>query len=138
MVDTNTLFLEASRRKLRFVSIRGELMTEQLWDLPLTSRSGFDLDTIARGVNAELRELSEGSFVTTTPSARQQVLEIALEVIKCIIATKQADQAKLVAAQERAQKRQRILAALDAKETAALEASTREDLLKELAAIDAE
>lgn len=137
-MDTNALFVEASRLKFRYTSIRGELMTEQLWDIPLTSTTGFDLDTIARAINAELREVSEGSFVTTQPSPRQRALEIALGVLKCVIATKQADQAKAIAAQERAQQRQQILAAISTKEMEALSAASREDLLQQLAALEAE
>lgn len=138
MTDTHTLFLDASRLKLRFPSVRGELTVEQLWDLSLTSKSGFDLDTVTRGINAALREVSEESFVTTTLHPSRQGLEVALGICKCIIATKQADQARVLAVQQRYQRRRQLLEALATKEAEELSAASREELLQQLATLDAE
>jgi acyl-coenzyme A thioesterase PaaI-like protein len=136
-METHDVFLEASRRKLRFASCRGELTMEQLWDVPLLNPTGFDLDTIARTIYAELRDLAEGSFVTTTPrSPRHEALTLALEVVKGVIAAKQADCAAAVAAQERTQRRQQLLDALSTKEAQALSLASREELLQQLAALD--
>ena len=59
----DNLFLQATREKFRFESPKGDLSVEQLWDLPLTSRTGFDLDTVAKTVNADLKASNEESFV---------------------------------------------------------------------------
>ncbi|MFW9602789.1 MAG: hypothetical protein ACMV1B_10780, partial [Prevotella sp.] len=66
--DIMNLFEIATREKFRFASIKGELSVEQLWDVSLTSKTGFDLDTIARTVNQESKETDTESFVQTTVS----------------------------------------------------------------------
>ena len=53
MSDIN-IFEQASRAKLRFDSVKGQLVTEQLWDLPLQSKTNFDLDTVAKGISGAL------------------------------------------------------------------------------------
>ena len=60
------LFEIATRKKLRFPSLKGELSAEQLWDLPLSSRVGLDLDNIAKAVNKDLKAEEEDSFVKTS------------------------------------------------------------------------
>jgi len=59
-----SLFETASKNKLRFSSIKGNLTTEDLWDLPLTSKSGrICLDNIAKQLYKELKDSTEESFV---------------------------------------------------------------------------
>ena len=48
------LFAKATRDKVKFVTVKGEISIEDLWDLPLTSEKGFDLDSIARKIAKEL------------------------------------------------------------------------------------
>ena len=62
----DNLFMQATREKFRFESSKGDLSVEQLWDLPLTSRTGFDLDTVAKAVNADLKASNEESFVNAS------------------------------------------------------------------------
>lgn len=81
------MFEKATRQKLRFNTQRGELSVEQLWDLPLQSASGVDLDTLARGVNKELKDSNEESFVTA-PTPASEKLFLKLAVIKHIIFVK--------------------------------------------------
>ena len=57
------LFEYATRTVLRFASTRGLISVEQLWDVPLRSNDGFDLDAIARSLSQELKSVSEESFV---------------------------------------------------------------------------
>ena len=85
------LFKTAARKKYRFDSIKGQLDAEQLWDLPLTSKTGFDLDTIAKGINRELKAQTEDSFVTPVNSARSTELENKLAIAVHVIETKQAE-----------------------------------------------
>ena len=67
------IFERAARGNLRFPSSIGELTAEQLWHFPLTDRDPLrpDLDKIARSVNAELRSVTEDSFVSVTPDPRK-------------------------------------------------------------------
>lgn len=47
----SNLFETASRKKLRFAISKGEISVEQLWDLPLTSKSGDSLNGLANKYN---------------------------------------------------------------------------------------
>jgi len=87
------IFEQASRKKVRFNTPKGELTVEQMWDLPLTSavENKANLDATARVVNRELRSISEDSFVETVPNARKELLELQLEILKYMIATRKAE-----------------------------------------------
>lgn len=129
------LFVIASRKKFRFASERGDLTVEQLWDLPLTSKNGFNLNTIAIAINSELKGLAEESFVETSSNPRRRELEQMLEIAKFIIATKQ-DETK--AASERLARqamRNKLQEAIEAKEDQALVGSSIEELKAQLAAL---
>ena len=79
------LFEIASRKAYRFASLKGELTVEQLWQLPLTSRGGTDLDTLAKGIFKDLKATEEESFVSVNTNPRRGDLENKLEIIKHII-----------------------------------------------------
>lgn len=95
-MSENNIFEQASREKLRFPSIKGDLVIEQLWDLPLqTTRSNtVDLDSVARTVNADLKAVTEESFVQTRANPIKSQLTLKLDILKHIIATKQAENAE--------------------------------------------
>jgi hypothetical protein len=130
-------FVEATRKKYRYKSTRGDITTEQLWDLPLKSTVGFDLDTVAKGISREVKAETEESFVTTTANAGAELAKNKLEVVKAIIATKIAESKALEDRRERATKRARILDALDQKEGQALTNASIDELKKQLAELDA-
>lgn len=129
------LFIVASRKKFRFASERGDLSVEQLWDLPLTSKNGFNLNAVAIAVNSELKGLAEESFVEASTNPRRRELEQMLEVVKYVISVKQ-EEAK--AAQERVAKQElkrRLQDAIAAKEGQALLDASLDDLKAQLASI---
>jgi hypothetical protein len=134
MADEKNLFLVASRRKFRFTSVRGDLTAEQLWDLPLKSSSNqFDLDSIARALNRELKAEEEESFVVLRSSPKVTLLRDKLNLVKEIIAIK-IDDARIEAERkERAARRSTLLDALEQKEKAALLQMTPEQIKEELA-----
>lgn len=127
------IFEQASRQALRFSSNRGELNTEQLWDLPLTSRNGFDLDSVAKEVNQRLKSVTEESFVVKTTNPEKDSLELKLEVLKHIIAAKQAEADARRNAAERAAERQKLYDILAEKQDSALKDLSVEDIQKRLA-----
>lgn len=131
------IYKYAAQNELRYDSVRGDLTTEQLFDLPLTSKSGFDLDNVAKAVNAELKSVSEESFVATSTNPRKKQLEISLDIVKDVISTKQAENAAALAKVHKAEERKKILDALGAKKDQALTASSIEELEAKLAALDA-
>lgn len=130
-----SIFELAARQKLRFTSIRGDLTTEQLWDLPLQSKSGFDLDSVAKTTNAALKNCTEESFVKTTSNPQKAKYELMMEVIKHIIATRVAEFEALRTAEARKAERERLLNALTVKEEAALQNLTPEQIRERLLAL---
>lgn len=128
------LYKFAAQNKLRFPTVRGLVTAEDLFDLPLTSKTGFDLNTVAKSVNANLKASSEEDFVSTTPAdPKKKLLEVSLDILKDVIATKQAANAEAQARFQRAAQRQRILEALEAKKDQQLSQASIEDLQKQLA-----
>lgn len=87
------LFEIATRKKFRFPSQKGQLNVEQLWDLPLTSKTGPNLDDVAKTVNRELKEQAEESFVETSTNGRKLELQQMLDTVVHIIEAKQAENA---------------------------------------------
>lgn len=127
----------AAVNKVRFPSSRGELTVENLFQLPLRSTSGFDLDTIAKTVNAQLKGVSEESFVEdTTADPRKTALAVSLEIIKDVIATKQAENRAAAAKVARAAERKKLLDVLAAKKDEKLSQASIEELEKKLAELD--
>lgn len=127
----------AAQNRLRFPSKRGDLTAEDLFQLPLKSTSGFDLDTVAKGINSQLKGASEESFVEdTTADPRRESLKVALEVVKDVIATRQAENRAALAKTQRAADRKKILDAIAAKKDDALTKASLEELEKKLTELD--
>ena len=126
------IFEQASKKKIRFSSNRGDLTAEQLWDMPLQSKSGFDLDTIAKEVNRGIKESSEESFVTTKASSATTTLELQLEILKHVIAVKIEAAASAAKRTENEARRAKLIEALENKQNSELNNMSTEDILKEL------
>jgi hypothetical protein len=137
MSDRN-LFEIAARNKFRFVTVRGNVAMEDLFDMPLTSKSGFSLDDVAKNINRQLKTTEEESFVqpATTNMARQELSD-KLELVKMVIADKQAANERVRLAQEKRQRRQMLLDQLEKRNNAELEALPKEEILKQLEELDA-
>jgi len=123
------IFEQASRAKLRFDTQVGMLTTEDLWSLPLTSKTKVNLDDIAIGLSAQLKATSE-SFVSA--SKTDEVLSLKLEVVKHIIGVRVAENKDRLEAEKRRQQREQIQSLIARKESESLE-SLSLDELRELA-----
>jgi hypothetical protein len=136
-MTTQNIFEYATRNKLRFASIRGELSIEQLWDVPLRSREpDFNLNAVAKAANKALKEISEESFVETTKTPEHARREAALEVVKYVIEIKLAEEA---AAKDRAAKKQekeKLLTILAEKQDGKLSELSEKELQKRIAALE--
>lgn len=133
MTNAANIFEHATREKLRFPSVRGLLTVEDLWTLRLTSRDSFDLDHVARGINALLKEVSEESFVATKSNPEKESLSLKLDIVKHIIQVKMDEAAAAVSAADKAERRRKLLLLLDKKQEAELEGLSKEDIQKQLA-----
>ncbi|MFI5297262.1 MAG: hypothetical protein ACHREM_04125 [Polyangiales bacterium] len=86
------IFEFATRNKIRFASVRGEITVEQLWDTPLRSSDNFNLDAIAKAANKTWKDATEESFVSSARTPAHDRLEATLEVVKRVIEVKLADE----------------------------------------------
>lgn len=127
------LYQQATRNKLRFSSVRGDLTVEQLWDLPLTSKTGVDLDTIAKSVNRELNAVAEESFVQTTHNPQKALLTLKLEIVKDVISTVQAENEARRKASEKLAEKAFLQEVLHSKKEDALKGLSVEEIEKRLA-----
>ena len=126
------MFTNASRNKYRYPSSKGDLTTEQLWDLPLQSKSGFDLDSVAKEINAELKAQAEESFVTTSTNPRKAELEEKLSIVVNVIGIKQAENEAARNASQRKQERDRLTEILHLRTQEQLMQLTPEELQKRI------
>lgn len=126
----------AAQNALRFPSPKGQLTTEQLFQLPLKSQTGFDLDTVARAISVELKGMTEESFVENAANPLRQTLTVMLDVVKDVIATKQAENKAALDKAEKAAKRRKLQDILAAKEDEKLGQASIDEIRKQLAELD--
>lgn len=137
MQTSDNIFETATRAKLRFTSARGELSVEQLWEVPLRSRDGFDLDAVAKGANKALKALTEESFVSMERTPAHTKAELTLEIVKHIIGVKLAEEE---AAKKRADNRvekEKLLQILAEKQAGKLSELSEKEIQKRINALDA-
>jgi hypothetical protein len=130
------MFDLATRNKYRFESSRGELTTEDLWEVPLQRADGFDLDNIARNIANQIKLVGQESFVATKENPVKKQLENKLEVVKAVISFKIDQKQAAVHKAERAEKRRFLLDALANKKNEEISQKSVDELEKELAALD--
>ena len=130
-----SLFELAARQKFRFMSSKGPLTAEQLFDLPLESKTGFDLDTVAKDVNAELQAVSVTSFVNTAGNPRKTELQSKLDLVVYIIQAKQAENAAARDKARRRAEREQLVELLNDKKKAELLNLPLEEIQRRLDAL---
>lgn len=126
-MKTTNLFELATRKKFRFQSTKGNLRTEDLWDLSLK-----ELDAIYKTLNAEVKRASEESLLSTKSDA-DIILDAKIEIIKHIVAVKQAEAVMAANAAANKQMEDKIRNILAEKEDADLRSKTPEELMEMLA-----
>jgi hypothetical protein len=120
----------AAQTALRFPSPRGgDLTVEQLFQLPLQSKTGFDLDNVAKLVNTELKAVDEESFVPTAKTSPDKArLSAAMAIVKDVIDTKVAENAAAATKRERQEEIRRIRDLIVQKKDEKLAGSSLEEL----------
>lgn len=129
------VIVKALRNKYRFPSNKGQLTIEQLFDLPLQAKNGFDLDSVAKEISRELREQAEESFVDRGSNPRKVVLEESLSIVVFVIETKQAENALARDRAARAAEKQTLLDALHNARARELMNLSPEELQQRIAAL---
>lgn len=136
-MQNTDIFVYASRNKLRFSTIRGELTAEQLWDVPLRSNNGFNLNTIAQEASRELKAEQEENFVDATRKTAEHVRrEVALEVVKYVIDAKLSEEEAAKTRAKKRQEKEKLLSILAEKQDGKLSEMSIEDLQKRIAALE--
>ena len=111
----------ATKQRLRF-TFKGQLTTEQLWDLSLE-----DLDALAVSLQAELDESSKKTFLKKT-SSKDKTAKLKFDVVLDVLDTK-AEEAQLATeAAENKKHNEKILALIAEKQDDSLKGKTVEEL----------
>ncbi len=129
MSDELTMFEVAVRLKFRFTTNRGDLTTEDLWDMPLTRPDGFSLDDLAKSLNKQVKESEEESFVVEK-SDTNMVLETKFLIVKHIIKVKLSEIKEAEDFYVKRVKKVKILNIIAKKEDEVLEGESVDDLKK--------
>ena len=108
------LFEGAVRAKYRF-PFRGVATVEDLWDLSLT-----DLDKVFKTLNQEAK-LSQEESLLKTRDKNAEILDRKIEIVKHIVAVKQAEALAVKEAADMKARKQRILEIMAKKEDDALQ-----------------
>lgn len=125
------IFERAARAKTRFPSTKGLLSVEDLWDLSLTH-----LNTIAKTVNKALKAESEEDFITVK-SEKNTELELQLDLVKHVIASKLAQEEINKKSAETRAKKERIEALIIEKKEKQLGEKSVEELEAQLRELEA-
>jgi hypothetical protein len=126
----DNIFFRAAKAKLRFPGPNGDLTTEQLFDLDLQSpRKAVDLDRIAVAVSVLRNNAQPASFISVNKrNTEANRLDLMMEVVLAVINHKQVLAANSENEAERAQVRQRALAALEQRELAEMSTMSAAEL----------
>lgn len=124
------IFEKATRMKLRFPAGKGDISTEDLWDLPLTSKNGCNLDDVANTIFKGIKDTGV-SFVKTV-SRGDSTLNLKLNVVKAVIAYKLEAREAAERSVEKKAKQQQLLALIGEKQHDAMKGKSIEQLQKEL------
>lgn len=121
------MYKEASKIKLRFATVKGNLSVEDLWDLSLTT-----LDKLAVAIDEQISKNPKKSFISeSTPE--DKVSKLKLDILKDIINTKLEEKAKKDSEKQKISERNKLLEILAKKEEASLENLSIEELKKKIA-----
>lgn len=121
------MYKQASKIKLRFATVKGNLSVEDLWDLNLQM-----LDKIAVALDEELSKSPKKSFISdVAPEAK--LTEMKFNIVKDVITDKLKEKAEKEQAKEKAAERAKLLDLLAKKQSEKLESLSEEELKQRLA-----
>ncbi len=131
------LFERASRIQLRVASIKGCLTVEDLWTIPLTSKTNaLNLDDIAGELNKQLEKQPKRSFVKPDASTADPNIQLAFDIVLHIINVRVAEAQQAAQAKLRRDQKQQLLSIIAQKESEQLAGQSLEELRAAVAALD--
>ena len=132
-----TLFEIATRANFTFQTSRGLVTTSDLWTLPLLSKKGPCLNDVAVQLDVELNQLGAKTFVSSNDvSPQRREAQHKLDVVLRIIEVREAEQAKALDAKKNADRRAKLLEALEVKKEESILNMSEEELRAQLASLD--
>lgn len=130
-------FEQATRAKLRITTVQGPIGVEDLWTLPLTTTNPgkyTSLDDIARALHKKLGTAETVSFVEDVV-ASDAVSQLSFDLVLHVISVIKAENTARRDAHAKAEKKQKLLALLDKRQSEADNALTEEQIREQLAAL---
>lgn len=115
-------FKLSSQQKLRFQTAKGQLTTEQLWDLSLE-----ELDALAVSLENEHKESGKKSFLTKT-TVRDKAAKLRFDVVLEILHTKVEEDQAASEAREIKEHNKKIIALIADKQDESLKGKTVKQL----------
>jgi uncharacterized small protein (DUF1192 family) len=134
-IDTDNIFLQATKRNLVFPSIQGDLIVQDLWTIKKTSTNKriATLENVYAGLNKRKQELDgAGSLFSTKKSPEQETVDLQLEIVKAVAQVRTAEDEAKAKAAAIAQERKHLQDLIYQKQT---EGASVEELQKRLAAL---
>lgn len=129
------IFEQASRERIRFQTQVGAVSVEDLWDLPLSSKTNKpNLDDIAKGLYKELKNTEDAVSFVNKPaiSSKTSRTQLMFDIVMHIINVRLEENAVAAKTRETAEKRQKIMEILADREENTLKTASTEDLNKML------
>lgn len=129
-MTTVNIFEQATRLKLVFTSVVGNLKVEDLWDLPLNSErpAKASLNTVAQAIDNAIGQSVSKNFVDDAPAVSPE-LALKLEVVKHIIGVKKAENAAAAKKLADKQELELLTGLLEAKQTEELKGKSKDEIL---------
>lgn len=115
-------FKEASKQALRFATTKGNLSTEQLWNLSLS-----DLDALATSLDEALEASGKRSYLKKT-TAKNKTLQLQRDIVVDILETKVEEKEAAENALEKKRNNEKILELIARKKDTELEGKSIEEL----------
>ena len=115
------VFMEATRKKMRFPSTKGMLTVEDLWDL-----NNNALNEVYMQLKSEKKE--DDGLLPSSNSAYNQEIDVKLEIIRCIYDSKVYAQKVQESNEIRRQQKEKIKEILKDREDGALRNKSTEEL----------
>ena len=122
MTTTVNIFLEATRRKVRFPSHNGMLTVEDLWEIPLvtTSSTKASIENIGAGLlakQADLEKIQGASILSNLRrSSEKEMVDLQVELLREVARIRQEENAEKTLAAAKASERARLEALIAERE----------------------
>lgn len=113
---------------------RGVVSTQDLFNIPLRSGDGFNLNEIAKTINSQISQSEKESFVDVSP--KETIHADKLEVVKDVISCKLNIESLLEKEASNRIRREKLLQAIASKEDSENDSKTKEELIEELSLLD--